>query len=89
CAAEKRVISERLCIPMDSLTNEAISFSRDQASLLEHLQKYMEWRTTKTPYNELYELIDIIFKTLEISIDNINQNQSITTSNYYHAYDVI
>ncbi|MCV5224358.1 hypothetical protein OFC57_36210, partial [Escherichia coli] len=68
-AAEKRVISERLHIQIDYLTDDAISFSRNKASLLEHLQEYTEWRQTKTSDQPLFNLMNVLFKTLNISIE--------------------
>ncbi|HCE1978776.1 TPA: DEAD/DEAH box helicase family protein [Vibrio parahaemolyticus] len=88
-AAEKRVISERLHIQIDYLTDDAISFSRNKASLLEHLQEYTEWRQTKTSDQPLFNLMNVLFKTLNISIERIDQKHSIPKSSYYEAYDII
>ncbi|AQP37153.1 DEAD/DEAH box helicase family protein [Vibrio anguillarum] len=88
-ASEKRLISERLNIQIEYLSYDAISFSRNKASLLEHLQKYTEWSQAKTTDKPLYNLMDVLFKCLGISIEHLDKSYSIPKSSYYDAYEMI
>ncbi|HHX8576098.1 TPA: DEAD/DEAH box helicase family protein, partial [Vibrio alginolyticus] len=88
CAAEKRIVAERLCIPIDLLTKEAIDFSKEKAPLLEYLQEYVDWRKTKTTH-ALFSLMDVLFKNLNISIEHSHQEHFIPPSDYYATYNII